>query len=186
MDEDERLEQTAEELAAVYGPGSPADAATEFVFAVLEDRFAEAWRYMAPGYRLCRAQAWLWNNRLHPDFAGADLDAQAATLAEEHSPHRFWDEFAASEARGFADALADFLPRGYGAASRPRPLGPDLELVIYAPTDGAPFVRLDAPTLLEDPYLAVMLRTPEGWRLAQWGSDRLPLPGWPPDLYPQG
>lgn len=184
MDDEEPLDQTPEELAAIYGPDSPHTVAGDFLLALLDDRdFLGAWQRMTPEFRLCRAQAWVWNNRTHPDFAGTDLDAEAASLAEPDSAHDLWHEFAQIELGIFENANPDFVAKGYGAASRPRPIGPDLEIVIFAPTHGE-ILRIDGPTLLADAITVLMEHRDDGWLVAQIGSDRAPVPGWPPNLYP--
>ncbi len=64
----------------------------------------------------------------------------------------------------------------------PRPIGLDLELVLMIPTDGE-VMQFEGPTLVDNALPFVMRLEIDGWRVAALG-DRLPMPGWPPDLYP--
>ena len=92
---------------------------------------------MDDNLRSCRAQAWLWNNRTAPDVASR-LDELASEFIDgppaPHSP--LWIEFANIELGMIRAAWADVYAQVLGAASDPRPIGLDLELVLMVPTRG--------------------------------------------------
>lgn len=180
---DEYYEQTPEELEAYYAPGGAPDTCFQFLDAIfVRGSYDLAWSMMDENQRLCRAQAWLWNNRSFPDIA-PHLDGLAAWLLDgPHPGEEIWTSFSAIELQGIVDAWGDKYARGLGAASRPRPIGVDLELVVLAPTDGESF-QVSGPTLLSDALVWTVRHTCDGCRIAAW-HDRLPVPGWPPDLYP--
>lgn len=180
-DEDDFYEQSAEELAAHYGPGGPVAAAFQWLELVLvAGDFRAAWERMDANLRLCRAQAWLWNNRTHPLFAPLDPLEQIAPLLVDGGPPALWDDFAAVELEQLQAAWMSKYERELGAASRPRPIGVDLEIVVLIPTDGT-VTRFETTTLVDD-ALEFIVRNVEGrWLIAAYG-DQLPEPGWPPSI----
>ena len=177
--------QTPEELAVLYGPASAYEGAEIWLKAIYEaGDFRLAWRSMAPAYRLCRAQAWLYNNRNHPTFRTVDLDSVAQTFIVDEPHHGEWVHFAESELRLFQSSLSNFSLTRYGAGSRPRPIDLNHTLLIFMDVDGEPTL-ITQSTLIEGVHLVIMELTESGWQVAQFGSDRLPMPGWPPNLYPE-
>jgi hypothetical protein len=170
--------QTREELHAHFGPGGPVAAIRHFLRLIHEAQdFPAAWRMMDDNLRLCRAQAWLWDNRNSPDVAVFDLANAADAIAKIDSRHPLWGEFPATELRQLL-GVPDMTIANLGAASRPRPIDVDLELVIVMRTGGEPLM-FDSETLLTDALPYLMRSTDAGWVVAAYG-DRLPEPGWPP------
>lgn len=178
------------DLLAHYAEDGPVASCWRFLELVLGDQsdFLKAWHMMSPNLRLCRSQAWLWNNRSHP-FVEGHLEALADWLVDypagQSHPtihaQTLWGEFEAIELRTFDEAWQDSYARQLGAASHPRPIGPNLELVLMIPTDGR-VIQFDTPTLVTD-SLPFVMEFVDGWHVAAFG-DRLPVSGWPPDLAP--
>lgn len=189
-DEDELQFQTREELEAHYGPAGPVVAGRAFIEAITADgeraigdlgAFRDAWALLDDNHRLCRAQAWLWNNREAADIAGHDLEELAAALMPTDTSHPLWHAFAFTELNQILEVWGDYDLDKLGAVSRPRPIGPDLEIVIFLEND-EPMVMTEM-TLVQPFAVFIMRSTSDGWRVAAY-QDRLPIPGWPPDFSP--
>ena len=171
--------QSAEELAAHYGPEGPVVAASSWLREVLKDNLIAAWTKTDPNLRLVLAQAFLWANRHHPAVLGYDLDEAAESLAGLTFDHDLWPEFETTQLREFHAAFDDFFSGPYGVASRPRPVGTGMEIVKFVQTPS------DQPTVVTEPTAVVghtfLLRaTSGGWLMAGQGVDTPPEPGWPP------
>lgn len=189
--------QTPEELAAHYGPDGPVAAASDWLAAVLADGdYAAAWALMSDDLRLARAQAWLWNNREFFQRAAEDLDEQADMLAAVPSEHPYWDEFAEIETGTFIEAFPLDEYANVGISSKPRPLAPGLELVLYIPMSEAQAVEgatpLDGGGVIvggtEDGMpmktfaQIVVEHDGDRWIVASHNGEQMPQPGWPPVL----
>lgn len=174
----------AERMAGHYSTTGPVKAVYGWLDCVIADDFAEAWQRMDDNLRLCRAQAWIWNNRTHPYFAAHDLDVDAGVLAQVPSTGPIWDDFAATELEQLLETWDDFLAayqRGHvGAASASRAIGPDLEVVILQNTGGN-VVVYDDPTLIADAFVFTVRLIESDWKVAAY-TDYVPTPGWPPEL----
>lgn len=181
--------QPIDEIAAHVGPEGPVTAAHQFLRIVLLHRdFRSAWRRMDATLRLCIAQAWLWANRKSIDpvlqDAAHDLDGSAAALAsEEPAETALWEAFATTQQRNLVETLMTSTrdPSRLAAASRPRPVADDLELVLFVDSQHGDHMiyRPDATRIL---YRMLMRRTDRGWLVAGLMSDKPPLPGWPPQF----
>ncbi len=171
--------QSAEELDSHYGASGPVMAARQWLTLILaEDDYEGAWKLTDPVLRLARAQAWIYNNQDFPDVASEDRDELAAALAQRPSAHPLWADFAHTESQQMNEAWAAYSLDRLGAASRPRLLDVDYEIVIFTPADEP--VLITEPTLVEG-LVFVMHFTEDGWLVAAPG-DRLPVPGWPPEF----
>jgi hypothetical protein len=124
-----------------------------------------------PQLRLALVRSWIWANRAHPLLAGPNRDELAAALAAEKPFHPLWDAFAQTQLDEFAEKWRDFDRENWGAASRPRPITPDYELVLLVYTGGKE-IRVERETEVE--AIALLMRsTPAGWRVA--GFSEAPL-----------
>lgn len=165
-----------------YQPGGPVRVVWDFLAAVFEQQsFDAAWTLMDDNLRLCRVQAWLWNNREHPIHLGRDRELLTAGLLEQRVDC-YWPYFAQIELAQLHENWGDLYRQGLGAASHTRVIGPDLELIITTPV-GDTTLRIDEPTLLDNALLYIVRYTADGWRVAAY-CDFLPEPGWPPTLRP--
>jgi len=156
-------------------------AAFEWFDAVVEGSdYVAAWGLSDDEYRLTRAQAWLWNNRGAPDVGGTDLDEQAASLARVPSRSPLWPEFADMELEMYQEVWAMWRRAQIEAASEPVPDDPDYEVVVFTDADPAAGGVTEADDVPALPFLVHLV---DGqWRVAQAGSDRRAVPGWPPVL----
>jgi hypothetical protein len=176
MDEDW---QTEEEIEAHVGPGGPVQPAREWLTDMVAGDVAAAWPKTDPTYRLVHAQAWIWANRTHPMVEPFDRDTLAAALASSSSSHPLWPNFAQSVHEEIRERYGDFTNETYGAASRPRPVGPDFEMVKLIKVEEGTPLAFTGPTLVRGAVL-LMHRTEDGWLVAGLGTDAPGIPGWPP------
>jgi hypothetical protein len=123
------------------------------------------------------AQAWIWANRADPELAGFERDDAATSLASLACDHPLWELFADTQARECRGVYADFNHEDWGAASRPRPVPPDCEIVRYMRCDGE-ILDITEPMAVKAHDL-LMRHTPDGWLLRGF-SDTPRQPGWPP------
>jgi hypothetical protein len=129
--------------------------------------------------RLAVAQYWIYANRRNTqDFPRQAWDTIAQHLSETPLSHTtLADNFSTIMVWWFQQI--PYNPETWGAASRPRPIGIDCELVLFIDTKGEP-LSFDEPTLIDTELILAMRSTPDGWKVAAL-SDRMPKPGWPPE-----
>jgi hypothetical protein len=171
-------EQTPGEMAAHYSPGGPVTAANDWISLVLSGDLRSAWFRTDERLRLVLVQAWLWANREHPSVAPFDLEEAAASLSGLTFSHDLWSDFEQTQLDEFRQAWPDFNHEDWGAASRPRPVPPDCEIVLYVRTSGEALLFTEE-TLIDEPIVLLMRTTTDGW-LVRGFSDEPPQPGWPP------
>lgn len=175
--------QSYDELMVHYGDAGPVAAAMDWIqLAVREERWRDAWPFMADALRLAGVQDWLCRNRERPDVARCDLEEAAAALACEQPRHSLWEPFETTQRQMVRESWPDGFD-GWGAASRPRAVGLEHELVVFVRVDrpGEPMV-FEQPTLVDDARVFTMCHTKTGWLVASL-TDRLPEPGWPPTFW---
>lgn len=171
-----------------YGPDGPVEGVYRWLRLIQAGDFAAAWAYTGSVQRLCRAQAWLWNNRhalrLKDESA---LDRAASSLSAVPSVSPLWTDFAAIELdqlnHNWAHHFAAFAAGTMGAASRTRVIGVDLEVVLLMDTGEAGRMLFDQATLIHDAWVFMVRLVDSQWLVAAYG-DFLPVPGWPPTLVP--
>lgn len=168
-------------IASHYGHDGPVSAVYRWLKLLAAGDFAGAWADMDDNLRLCRVQAWLWNNQEHEDIATLDLTETAQQLSAAPSPSNLWDSFATTELHQlhgtWQDRFDQLASGSLAAASATRVVGPDLEVVIF--TESAAVWVAKEPTLLTDAFVFTVRMTQGGWKIAAYG-DFLPIPGWPP------
>jgi len=176
--------EEAARIAYHFAPDGPVAAVYAWLDLVKAGDFTGAWALMDSNLRLCRAQAWLWNNRSQPDIVSLDLDKEAERVAAVPSTSSLWSNFATTELNqlyGTWPHRFEALEGGrLGAGSATRVLGPDLEVVLLIEGSGEAEV-FDQPTLVTDAFLFAVRMTDRGWRIAAYG-DFVPEPGWPPEF----
>ena len=179
---DEMGAQTGQDpitLAAHYA--GPVAAVLDFIDAILNGSdYERAWQLATANWRLCRTQAWIWNNRDHPLIADFDRASAAHGLAEDPSTHELWEHFAETELAQFTEAWSSPDLRTYGAASATRRVT-DGEIVLLVDLSEHPNGAIvQAPTPVSGvPFL---VRNVDGeWLIANVAGDHLPEPGWPPN-----
>lgn len=144
-----------------------------------EGDWAQAWALSDAVFRLAQVQAWLWPLRGEEDLVSESLDDVAASMCEEGPGHPLWDEFAEVALYTFHQAWQEFDLERWSVAGLPRPAGPDHEVVVFSRREEE--IIPTAETLyVARPFL--MRSTSSGWLVAHAGSDRPPVPGWPPEF----
>jgi hypothetical protein len=183
--------QTPDEVAASVAAGSAASFALWIVEEASTGDIRAAWADMDDTLRLTRAQCWLAN--LDTAAGGYDRDELATALGARVPDHELADAFFEVEQGMWRQAWPRGL-EGVGVLSRPRPVPPDMELVVLTdlskPPAGVEALpdgnwRVDGPDEIEIPTFARMLVRyvpEEGWELVSHNGERLPVPGWPPML----
>lgn len=158
-----------EELAAHYGAGGPVAAASTWLKSVLSGDLAEAWRRVDPPFRHVLTQAWVRANREHPELVGYDPAVLARELSEEEPSHPLWRAYATSQVREFQANWSEFDPKTWGAASCPRFIAPEYELVLLAEC-GEDGRLVTKPT--EIPALKFLMRYRDGaWFVAGFNEN---------------
>jgi hypothetical protein len=177
MDE---ADQSPEELEAHFAEDGPVAASREWLSTIFErNDLLAAWRKTDLELRQVLVQAWIWANRSHPLIVGLDRENLASELARSEPSHPLWRFFEESQLREFKEVWGELNLDRLGAASRPRPIAPDYELVIWLDTKGD-VLHIEQPPFEEDALVLLMRSTPEGWLVAGLGSEEVPEPGWPP------
>lgn len=176
--------EEAARILSHFGSEGPVEAVYAWLELIMAGDYAGAWALMDDNLRLCRAQAWLWNNRSLPGIVPAELDKEAARLAAVPSDSPLWSDFAVIELDQLNETWQlrfSAMEEGrVGAGSATRVLGPDLEVVLLLEGSGEVEV-FDEPTLVRDAFVFAARMTDGGWRIAAYG-DFIPQPGWPPEL----
>ncbi|MFJ4486809.1 SEFIR domain-containing protein [Streptomyces longwoodensis] len=164
-------------MDAHFRDGGPVDTANKFVKAVKKRKINRAWELLTPTLRLVLAQAWIWANKDHPDVTPYDRNELANSLSAVKSNHPLTRGFMAMQLGEFQSAF-EAIDETWGAASNPRPIGIDYELVLLSPT-GGDVIIFDERTgpLRTAPFLMKQLMGQ--WRVDAFGP-AYPIPGWPP------
>lgn len=173
--------QSPEEIESQYRPEGPVIAAQDFLTLLVEQEdLRAAWPLVDPALRLALVQSWLWANRYHPYAMGCDRDEVAEALSQEDPDHELWDDFEEIQLDVFLEnpVWASYASETFGAASRPRPVGPDMEIVLFMDTGGEAIV-IEKPTFVEGIQL-LMRYDASRWRVRGFNAEVLPMPGWPP------
>lgn len=187
--------QIPEEMAAAVGKGSPAETAQLWIQAVVDFRRWElASAFMTPELRLAVAQLFVGGSAEDPVVSAYDRDELAAALgppeltprsAKAMVEHRLWDRFATSIIDSLLEAWGGEFDVGrWGVGSRPRPVSPDHELVVFVDTGGK--VVLSDKPITERRELLMRRGTVTGltpWLVASLTAEPV-LPGWPPTTVP--
>lgn len=176
-----QLSQALEVMNAHYGEGSAVEAARDYLTEIQAGRFDQVWIQTEQTLRLVLAQAWVWNNRNHPNLRARDINALVSSLSSLTSDDPVKVDFWATQQREMQDAFQAFNPETWGAAERPRRFGIDYELVIFMETGGEVLVfngGMSPPTI---PLL--LRRVGPTWQMANFRPE-YPVPGMPPSSRP--
>ncbi|PWJ07365.1 hypothetical protein DKG34_12410 [Streptomyces sp. NWU49] len=164
-------------MDAHFREGGPVDTANKFVKAVKKKKMNRAWELLTPTLRLVLAQAWIWANKDHPNITLYERGELASSLSAVKSNHPLARDFMVTQLGEFQSAFMA-IDETWGAASNPRPIGVDYELVLLSPT-GGDVIIFDERTgpLRTAPFLMKQLMGQ--WRVEGFGP-AYPIPGWPP------
>jgi len=173
-----------EELAqAAFEPNQ---FALRWVQAVVDDRAEMVWPQMTPDFRLSLAQWWLIHNPEalnDPSATSLDRDELVRLLAAEKPEHILFRHLARVSLRELRNGFGGLDVSQLGPGTRPRPIGPDLELVRLfclpdLDKDDAGNYVFAAGTAARTVSVLVERRE-QGWAVAGVGESLL-RPGWPP------
>jgi hypothetical protein len=162
------------------------DFALRWIQAAGHDRTEAVWPHMTSDFRLAMAQGWLSFNPKaldHPSATTLGRDELARRMATETPRHELFPHLARVSLREIRNSYGDLDTDQLGPGMRPRPMGPDLELVrlFYLPDldrdDAGNYVF--APEALARVASVLLRRTAPGWAVAGVG-DGILHPGWPP------
>ncbi len=107
-----------------------------------------AWReWTGDPLRTRLAGIYVEANRHHPWLRQHDPDVLTAQIASGTAPAAILDAFLKPLAATLSDMLEDITNGRAGAASRPRPIGPGLEVVRFVDTDGQE-LHITEPTVM--------------------------------------
>lgn len=153
-------------------------AVEKFVASVCDQHdLTSTWPGVDPNLRLCMAQQWILANARSFEAQGYGRDEVAAILADERPDHPLWQHFERVQVRSISGIMPDPMVRKVGAATRL--LAPDVELLFVHDHTGR-----DGNYCLpgvQCPMLPMAMRWDgQSWLAASFGTESLPIPGWPP------
>lgn len=179
MNDDELTE--FEQSLAMLGP---AEAALSWVSDTLAGDFDSSWQQMDASFRLVFVQEWISSNPRVMDLVTEDRDSLAALLAEPQPKHPLWQQHGRRVLKRNVERLVESLKHGnYGTGQTPRPVPPDLELVVLFDLDGLPVDDRDLHYLPPGegrPCVTVGVRYVDGTYRVRTAGAGLYEPGWPP------
>ncbi|MEO3936846.1 hypothetical protein V3N99_08820 [Dermatophilaceae bacterium Soc4.6] len=113
-------------------------------------------------------------------------DDLAAELAAPSPTHPLWVHVARVSERAVRSVTTEVVGgEKLGAATQPRPMGLDLELILLIPQDQLDLdehgVHVWQPGQSVSGLSLLLQHGPDGWRVAGAGG-WLPRPGWPPQF----
>lgn len=152
--------RSPEELLAHYGPDGPVQAVRDWLETMIRGDFAAGWARIDGPYRRQIIAAWV---HAYYDFMTnvGPPDELIDDMAADEAAHPLWEPFARTQIKGWRKS--EWRP-DWAAASQPRPVGPDLEVVVFVRPTGEPMFFTE-PTLVEAISYYVR-RTDTGWLIA--------------------
>ena len=150
----------------------------DWVEGVLDDRVEEAWAALGAEFRLCLLQMWV-----HGDVAEAERDQLVERLLLGREDDQVFLDARTALIRSVRDSFGDGPFDDLGVGARPRPIGPELELVRLFHTTGLAVNGIGHHYLVPGESAraigVIVARVGEGWEVAGLGHHLL-RPGWPP------
>ncbi len=173
------LRVIVERLNAHYE--GPVAAVYEWLQAVKGANADDTWAGLEPSLRLVLAQDWILANESHPELRPYPREQLAAALSARRPRHPLAADFQEIQLLKFRDAFSEWNPETWGAASNPRHIGLDYELVLLSPTGGDALIWQPGGKLFTWPFL--LRRVLAEWLIVNFES-AYPVPGWPPSHDP--
>lgn len=171
----------------------PLAVAGAFIRDVAVGNFRDAFLLGDPTWRLCRAQAWLHNNRETlklDEIADDERDELARHLANgPHDGEPVWEAFNRTESDQFRRAFERYDDDTWGWSQRRRIVGSHHEVVIATPLprDAPHGFVAQGPTILgEAIHVLLACHVVDGKRIynvAGIDATAPPAPGWPPSWW---
>lgn len=161
------------------GRSRPGPVARRWITAVMHDgAWDDAWALTDAPFRLAQVQAWLWPQRGEPDLVSESLDDVATSMCQEGPAHPLWEDFAEVALETYRHTWQEFDLSRWGIAAV-RPAAPGYEVVVYSREEEA-IIPTDETLYVARPFL--MHLTDGRWLVAHAGSNKAPVPGWPPQF----
>jgi hypothetical protein len=153
-------------------------AAWAFAGAYWVDRDMRAtWRATHPTMRRCWAQTWLMPMLDQARAEGYDPDETVEAFAADEVDHDLWRPFARTTVK---HATLPVNRETWGVKVNPDFVAPGVMLVRMLP------IPQDGVVQADEAYISVPLlmeyEDGPGWRLLNFVSEQIPVPGWPPQL----
>lgn len=167
-----------------FDEGGPGHVVKEWLEAIFEySDFDAAWELLEPDAQAAIVQDQLWGVNEEQKAVGAAVDqgaleamAAAFMLGPDGIPE--WRNFAAFQLGVLQRHWGPLYASGLGLATRPRPLGPGMELLKVAAIGLGEGIQ--RPDRVESGiFFIVRLDECGEWRIAAVNTG-LPQPGWPP------
>ncbi|MFL6121597.1 hypothetical protein [Actinophytocola sp.] len=160
--------------------------AMDWVCDVLQQQVEPAWNALSAEFRFGSAQMWIYSNPAvisDPWAGGLDRDRLVERLLEARPDDDLSMNMRTVQIRTIARSFGDVRFEDLGMGSRPRPLGPDLELVrlVYTPdltVDTNGYHQL-LPGASARSVSVLVTTVDRGWKVAGV-NEHLLRPGWPP------
>ncbi|WP_129312382.1 hypothetical protein [Streptomyces sp. L2] len=165
---------------AMYVAQTPVmNAAWAFAVAYWIDRdMRAAWRVTHPTLRRCWTQAWLSPLLAHGRVDGHP-EAVVEAFAEDEVRHEFWEPFAHAQVSRSTPLALD--REAWGMQANPDLVAPYMMLVRLVSTAPTGAGRSDEPC--SSVPLLMQYDAGPGWRLLNFASERMPVPGWRPPRF---
>ena len=148
----------------------------EWVEGVLDDRVEEVWGAVGAEFRLCLAQMWVRGEE-------GERERLVERLLLGLEDDELFLGMRADVVRSIRDSFGDGPFDDLGVGARPKPVGPELELVRVFHTAGLAVNGVGhhylTPGSAARAIGVIVARTDDGWEVAGLG-DHLLRPGWPP------
>jgi len=156
-------------------------AAWRFLTPALRDNdLTVAWPAVDLTLRLCWAQAWLGLNRAQAAADGYDLHEVAVALTDDAPSHPLWRHFSRVLLRDL-HGVANVDPNTWGIGANVRVVDVDTEVLYLQDMTGLEGGVWQPGQ--ERSVLPIVMRLAHGqWRVLNFGSETVPIPGWPPTL----
>lgn len=150
-----------------------------FVRALWGERdLSAAWPLTDPLLRLCLTQAWLEPQAALCRASGFEPADVADAFTADHPEHDLWPVLQDVMLREVLPGYPDDLPQ-WGVTARHILVAPDIELLYLLPLpDEGDIVAVGAQGL----PLLMKYTHGYGWRVLNFFSTNIPVPGWPPVL----
>jgi hypothetical protein len=184
-----RIDANLEDLSPVpeHRQGALA-VAFEWLEAMAAGDYMTGWRLSDDNWRLCRAQSWIWSNRLiiSQDHS---IDEVERALAQGDAKHPLWAAFVYTESEYFRDYYSGVDTTKIGVGSEHRPTGRDYDLLLFPPLDESGKGYFVLQPMVLNTRAQVLIRKgvgEHGWLVASHCSVAPPTPGRPPSWWVVG
>lgn len=172
-----------ENLEEIVAQGEIVASAWEFLRSFYSGDLISAWEVIHPTLRLCWAQWWVDANRSALQDHGYTLEDSAESLSHDSGDeHALWKDFERVILRDFRTAYPLEVDSA-AIGSAPRLITLDTELLYVHPN--SPDGGLWQPGEKRAVYPLVMRLEDDTWKILNWASDSIPVPGYPPTLFPE-